>query len=826
MNNKFFAVTMASIMSLNVFPVNVFRKTVQAEITFKSNVSKIAGPEDGTGKESTWNSETQKYEGPSWKGNYVYFGRYPQTLKEGANSSSTNPNDFEIEPIKWRVLDPSNTAWDDSSSIEDNGFAYNTGYYNNEGGRQNAPVGGPGMLLYSDKNIDGKQYHPTYNSGNEVNELCWGGNGGGSGKGCTLWAWLNGYDNTNVLKKSDTEYSAIPENSFIEEAFSDEELAAIIPTKVYSEDLYNERGIDPIYKYSTSTRTSLTKDKIFLPSYNEILNSSYGFTSTYDVSNTRSFGFSNYSNNLKDDVHSWLRSPGNFTNSATAANLESGGNVDDGDHVDNTYAVCPAFNLNLTSVIFASEAAESGASDTEGGGKKSMEVSSIPASFELPTGTGNEYKLTLHDESRDDFVAEKIAQNGNEITISYSNAKTGENEYISCMILDDDSEIKYYGKLKEVDSESGEATLTLPEEFEIGDTVNVVVFNEQCNEGNETDWSNWPSVFEVTVEKATEPEKDSSDESENDFNFSFSYLEPSRNSQKTEVNESESKIIFTAYSEKESVEIFNGDTKEVKYEDKVANITPKLSDNILEIEIKDENGNELNVGGKIILIAPQDICKPGTVAVTSNGKVVRKSIAKDGKLYLPLKSSETYKIFDNKKIFFDVSNHWANDAIDFASGYELFNGTASNIFEPETPMSRAMMVQVLHNLEDNPYQTFEKIFDDVNFDNWFAEAVTWASKNNFVLGYDDKNFGSNDNITREQLATILYRYFGENEVVDIDLNFVDADQISDYALKTMKWAVKYGIIQGKGNNILDPKGLATRAEVAQMFQNLMLNLFY
>lgn len=226
------------------------------------------------------------------------------------------------------------------------------------------------------------------------------------------------------------------------------------------------------------------------------------------------------------------------------------------------------------------------------------------------------------------------------------------------------------------------------------------------------------------------------------------------------------------------------------------------------------------------MIAPQDICKPGTVAVTSNGKVVRKSIAKDGKLYLPLKSSETYKIFDNKKIFFDVSNHWANDAIDFASGYELFNGTASNIFEPETPMSRAMMVQVLHNLEDNPYQIFEKIFDDVNFDNWFAEAVTWASKNNFVLGYDDKNFGPNDNITREQSATILYRYFGENEIVDIDLNFVDADQISDYALKAMKWAVKYGIIQGKGNNILDPKGLATRAEVAQMFQNLMLNLFY
>ena len=137
-----------------------------------------------------------------------------------------------------------------------------------------------------------------------------------------------------------------------------------------------------------------------------------------------------------------------------------------------------------------------------------------------------------------------------------------------------------------------------------------------------------------------------------------------------------------------------------------------------------------------------------------------------------------------------------------------------------------MLTKVLHNLEDNPYQVFEKIFSDVNIGDWFAEAVTWASKNNFILGYDDKKFGPNDNITREQLATILYRYFGKNEIVDNDLNFADANEISDYALKALRWAVANKIVQGKGNNILDPKGLATRAEVAQMFQNLLLNLFY
>ena len=237
------------------------------------------------------------------------------------------------------------------------------------------------------------------------------------------------------------------------------------------------------------------------------------------------------------------------------------------------------------------------------------------------------------------------------------------------------------------------------------------------------------------------------------------------------------------------------------------------------------------VDGKIVLIVPENNCNPETVAMeldeSENLKVIRKSVAKDGKVYLPIKSSGKFEIVDNSKIFHDVSvNNWAHDAVAFVNSHELFTGTAPNIFEPKTSMSRAMLTKVLHNLEDNPYQVFEKIFSDVNIGDWFAEAVTWASKNNFILGYDDKKFGSNDNITREQLATILYRYFGKNEIVDNDLNFADANEISDYALKALRWAVANKIVQGKGNNILDPKGLATRAQVAQMFQNLLLNLFY
>ncbi len=811
MNKKFLSITLASIISLNAFSTNIFLKTTHAEITFKSNVTKIEGPVAGG-------------ENDEWKGNYIYFGRYPQTLKNGKDSSSTDPNDFEIEPIKWRVLDPANSAWDDSKSIKENGFAYNIGYADDEtdttkGGCQNAPVGGNGILLYSDIALDAKQYHPTYNNVNEENELCWGGDGGGSGKGCTLWAWLNGYENGSVLGNASVPDADTP---FLTNAFSSAEQNVIMSTKVYSEDLYSDRtgATDPNRKRASSPRTSLTKDKIFVPSYNEMLNTSYGFTSTYSSSNTRSFQSSNYSNSLKRYSYSWLRSPGDDL-CAQAANLTSSGYVHYRDNVDNHFKVCPALNLNLTSVILVSETIKSG-------GKKSTVVSSTPARFELPTGTGNEYKLTLHDESRDNFTANKTVQNENEITISYSNAKTGENEYISCMILDDTSEIKYYGKLKQVDAESGETTLILPENLEAGKIVNVVIFNEQCNGSYETDWSSMPKGFEVTVEKVDEPLKNPSDDkslSESEIKIDFSYNE----SMKDEPNKNEDE---TNSSKKTIVEISDGETKKVEYEDGTANITAKKSDDILEIEIKDEDGNDLNIKDKVNLLVPCDDCKPETVAaeVKSDGthKIIRDSVAKNDNICIPLNKSTKLEVINNGKNFDDVSvNHWASDSVAFTSAHELFIGTETNIFEPELPISRSMFTQVLHNFENNPNQIYENIFDDVEPTDWFSKPVIWAAKHNAtVIGYGDGNFGPNDNITREQLATILYRYFGENEIVDIDLNFADANQINDYALKAMKWAVKYKIIQGEGNNILDPKGLATRAEVAQMFHNLMLNLFY
>lgn len=107
-------------------------------------------------------------------------------------------------------------------------------------------------------------------------------------------------------------------------------------------------------------------------------------------------------------------------------------------------------------------------------------------------------------------------------------------------------------------------------------------------------------------------------------------------------------------------------------------------------------------------------------------------------------------------------------------------------------------------------------FPDVASGAWYTPAVTWAAAQNVVTGYGDGTFGAGDNITREQLAVMLWRYAGRPAVEKKDLDFVDSGKISDYALEALRWAVEQGIIQGKDGTILDPTGKATRAEAAAM----------
>lgn len=208
--------------------------------------------------------------------------------------------------------------------------------------------------------------------------------------------------------------------------------------------------------------------------------------------------------------------------------------------------------------------------------------------------------------------------------------------------------------------------------------------------------------------------------------------------------------------------------------------------------------------------------------ITVNGKEVE--IPADGKLTGLKPTDKVVVTFEEvqpnipvSQRFTDVkAGSWYEKAIQFAVDHGLFYGTSDNTFAPNSSMTRGMLVTVLYRLAKEPETGTDDLFNDVAGDKYYTEAVKWAAKNGVVAGYGNGEFGPEDSITREQLATILYRYAGNPAPPNLILDFVDENQTSGFALDALRWAVDMGIIAGKGNGILDPKGKATRAEVAAM----------
>lgn len=232
------------------------------------------------------------------------------------------------------------------------------------------------------------------------------------------------------------------------------------------------------------------------------------------------------------------------------------------------------------------------------------------------------------------------------------------------------------------------------------------------------------------------------------------------------------------------------------------------------------------VRGGIVLDIPIDHGTPGSVAVLvhedGSRQVVRKSVVNKNTITVPLSGPAVLEIVDRSKRFIDVaSDSWAADAVAFASGHELFNGISPDTFGPDLPMTRGMLAMVLHNLEGNPEQATAETFSDVDASAWYAEAVAWSSARGIVSGYGNGLFGPGDNITREQLAVMLWRYAGEPAATNKELHFNDADEVSGYALDALIWTIENNIINGKGSGILDPRGQTTRAQVAQMLMNYL-----
>ncbi len=397
----------------------------------------------------------------------------------------------------------------------------------------------------------------------------------------------------------------------------------------------------------------------------------------------------------------WLRSPyGDKPHSAGVVSV-----VQRYTRVSYADGARPAFNLSLSSVLFSSAAQSGKLSGTVG-------AAALKA---VSAGTPSEWKLTVRDSSRT-FTAERTGYNATSkvMTIGYTGAATGANEYISAVVMDLSGAVKYYGNIAQPQSASGSVKLDLSG-VSLGADDKLYVFSEATNGDNKTDYAS--ALQELSLSGSS-----------------------------------------TGGS----------------------------------------SGSSSGGGG----------------TMTTDPKLP----TEEEKEILPSTPVGTDHFIDVKK------TDWFYDAVKYVYEKGLMKGVSDTAFDPGATTARAMLVTILYRLEGSPAVSAAHAFSDVATAKYYADAVAWSVENNIVGGYGNGKFGPEDAITREQLATILYRYAafkGYDVSARADLSgFADADSVSAYAKDAMRWANAKGFIQGSGTN-LTPKSNALRSQMAAIIQRFL-----
>ena len=171
--------------------------------------------------------------------------------------------------------------------------------------------------------------------------------------------------------------------------------------------------------------------------------------------------------------------------------------------------------------------------------------------------------------------------------------------------------------------------------------------------------------------------------------------------------------------------------------------------------------------------------------------------------------------------FSDVAaDAWYTDAVAYVRDNGLMGGTSDTTFEPEGTMTRSMLSATLYRLAGSPAVTGEDAFSDTEEGVWYTDAVLWASQQGLVGGYGNGLFGTNDPVTREQIAVLLWRYAG-SPAAEAGADFADEGTISDYAAQAVDWARASGVVSGAEGNRFLPQSNATRAQVAAILRNYL-----
>ena len=650
----------------------------------------------------------------------------------------------------------------------------------------------------------------------------------------------------------------------------------------------------------------------------------------------------------------WLRSPGE--GGYKAAVVSSRGGVGGmGSPVVDECGVRPAFHLDLNSVLFTSAAVGGKIPDANGVGNQGGEAAD--AIFEIANYSGNEWKLTLLDSSRN-FSISNATINGSSGTIgfSYSDAQTGTNEYISVVIVDNGA-ITHYGRILQLDGTtngaSGTASLTLPAGVTLSDTTKLYVFNEQYNGGENDDTkltdygsklidvqsavdTTAPTLSNGSATRDSETAATVKFTSDEAGTYYYAVVEsgaadPSIDTTGTgtacasgentislnDLADAGAKDIYIVakdasenVSQSLKIEIpaiytlivnlngGNGATTGGEYtEDEVINIdagtrsgyrfagwtssnggsfadassasttfTMPANDTTITANWKKKSSGgsvffwdlkfDTNGGSKINTVTEWEYStidldeyvpeKEGYKFVgwyadkDFDKKIDEVYLTQDTTVYakwekiaeeVPEEPEEVEETEETETISFkDVKeSDWFYEAVSYAVENGLMSGMSEDIFAPNTPLTREMLAVVLYNVEGQPESTEANTFTDVKGDMWYTDAILWANENGIVAGYDNGAYGVGDLITREQFATILYRYaqFKGYDTTQGGMavrEFSDYENISDYARPAMAWAVNAGIMGGMDDGTLNPQGKATRAEAATMLMNFCENV--
>lgn len=238
-------------------------------------------------------------------------------------------------------------------------------------------------------------------------------------------------------------------------------------------------------------------------------------------------------------------------------------------------------------------------------------------------------------------------------------------------------------------------------------------------------------------------------------------------------------------------------------------VQPDRGYRLESLTVTDSRGNKLQLtdkgGGKYAFTMPG-----GNVTVKAVFAPLADSGACDGGAACPSRAFTDLK-----------SGAWYHEAVDFVLEQGWMGGYGNGLFGPDNRLSRAQFAQILYNKEGRPAGAGSAPFTDVAPGAWCAPAVAWAAERGIAGGYGGGLFGPDDPITREQLAVMLWRYAGSPAAPGGELSFMDAERIGAHAREAICWAVETGVMNGKAGGVLDPKGLATRAQTAQILRNFL-----